>query len=36
MAASHNVRNYRSVKLRDPDAAMPEFTADQRAQLADE
>jgi hypothetical protein len=36
MAASGNVRGYRDAKLHNPAAAMPEFTADQRAQLADE
>jgi hypothetical protein len=36
LAASGNVRGYRNAKLVNPAAAMPEFTAEQRAQLADE
>lgn len=36
LAASGNVRGYRNAKLLNPAAAMPEFTAEQRAQLADE
>jgi hypothetical protein len=36
LTTSGNVRGYRNAKLRDPAAAMPEFTAEQRAQLADE
>lgn len=36
LAASENIRGYRSARLRDPAAAMPEFTDAQRAQLADE
>ncbi len=35
LTVSDNVRGYRSARLYDPSAAMPEFTADQRAQLAD-
>ena len=35
-AASGNVRNYRNAKLRDAAAAMPEFTAAQRANLAED
>ena len=31
-----NVRNYRTAKLADPGAAMPVFTAEQRADLAQE
>jgi hypothetical protein len=36
VAASSNVRNYRNAKLRNPVAAMPEFTDAQRADLAEE
>jgi hypothetical protein len=36
LAASGNVRGYRDAKLFNSAAAMPEFTAEQRAQLADE
>jgi len=36
LAASGNVRGYRNARLRNPAAAMPEFTAELRAQLADE
>jgi hypothetical protein len=36
LTVSDNVRGYRNAKLHNPSAAMPEFTADQRAQLADE
>ncbi len=36
LAASGNVRGYRDAKRLNPVAAMPEFTAEQRAQLADE
>jgi hypothetical protein len=36
LAASGNVRGYRNAKLHNPAAAMPEFTDEQRAQLADE
>jgi hypothetical protein len=36
LAASGNVRGYRNAKLLNPAAAMPEFTAEQRAELADE
>jgi hypothetical protein len=35
-AASGNIRGYRTARLVDPAAAMPAFTADQRARLADE
>lgn len=35
-AVSGNVRGYRTAKLRDSAAAMPEFTAKQRADLAEE
>ncbi|WP_235732778.1 VWA domain-containing protein [Mycolicibacterium septicum] len=34
-AASDNVRRYRRAKLVNPDAAMPEFSDDQRTELAD-
>lgn len=36
VAASGNVRRYRGEKLVDADAAMPAFSADQRAELADD
>jgi hypothetical protein len=36
LAASGNLRGYRNAKLLNPAAAMPEFTAEQRAHLADE
>jgi hypothetical protein len=36
MLASRNIRGYRADRVRTPDAAMPEFTAEQRAQLASE
>lgn len=34
-AASENVRTYRGAKLANPNAVMPEFSEDQRAELAD-
>lgn len=34
-AASANIRGYRSAKVANPDAMMPEFSADQRAALDD-
>lgn len=36
LAASDNIRGYRNARAQDPVAAMPEFTAGQRAQLAEE
>jgi hypothetical protein len=36
LTVSGNVRGYRNARLADPDAAMPAFTAAQRAQVADE
>lgn len=36
MAASNNVRSYRTARLDDADAAMPAFSADQRSELADD
>ncbi|MGV0741034.1 vWA domain-containing protein [Mycolicibacterium sp. XJ870] len=34
-AAAGNVRRYRGAKLMDPEAAMPEFTDEQRSELSD-
>jgi len=36
LAASGNIRGYRDAKRRNTAAAMPEFTAEQRAELADD
>jgi hypothetical protein len=36
MATSSRVSDYRSARLADPAAAMPEFTHEQREQLAEE
>jgi hypothetical protein len=36
LTVSDNVRAYHNAKLHNPSAAMPKFTGDQRAQLADE
>lgn len=34
--ASRNIRGYRTTRMSDPDAVMPEFTAEERAQLTRE
>jgi hypothetical protein len=36
LTASENIRGYRAARMHNPDAAMPAFTAAQRARVADE